>query len=65
MSGSVDRHRLQPTRSVQYAKSPGNYCLVTTILLLRTRRFFPSGGRNHRQYSLRLSTWSHVQRLRV
>jgi len=34
-----------------YASSPGNI-----LLLRRTRRFFLSGGRNHRQYSLHLPT---------
>jgi len=35
----------------QYASSPG-----TGPLLCRTRRFFPSGDLDHRQYSLCLPT---------
>jgi len=30
--------------------------LVTGLLLRRTRSFFPTSGRDHRQYSLRLPT---------
>ena len=35
----------------QYVSIP-----VNRVLLRRTRRFFPSSGRDHRQYSLRLPT---------
>jgi len=36
----------------QYTSSPGGrgYCYAEFVV------FFPSGGRNHRQYSLRLAT---------
>ena len=30
--------------------------LTKGLLLRRTRRFFPTGGRDHRQYTLRLPT---------
>ena len=44
--------KLQHTIS-RYASSPG---YSADLSLRRTRRFFPSGGRNHRQYLVRRPT---------
>jgi len=63
-SGAGEAHLLRPLsrRGLQLA---GTYCKPAVLVTgptaaPRTRRFFPSSGRNHRQYSLHLPTqeWS-------